>query len=216
MKRYFLLMTMMLSTGAWAADAEKVAAPDCKPIIEQLSSFWINEYADKLGGSTIDIETALGIYGKCYDQQIQQVKDELIKNEKYPLMGARGNFQDMTTALDHFVKLALEATSGGGTFDRIAAGYANLYKKQFEYYFYLSFTGRKMPLRATDGDIEAAKKQLAGLIRMNSVKSPSLAQAFAAFKTSALRDNQMPEYAVYKYAISILIPASAKPCEPPF
>lgn len=216
MKWLSFLLMVAVSSGVCAADKEKAPNLDCKPVIEKLSSVWINEYADKLGGSTIDIEKAIGIYGQCYDQQINQVKAELMKSEKYPLMGARGNFQDMTTVLDSFVTLALKANSGGGTFDRISAGYAYLYKKQFEYYFYLSFTGRKMPLRATDGDVEAAKKQLTGLIRMSSVNSPLLEKSFEAFKTSAIRDNAMPEYAVYKYAISLLIPASAKACQPPF
>ena len=198
MKYISFSLMLAISSSVYALATEKSDGLNCKPIIERLSSVWINDYVDRLDGSTIDIEKAISIYSQCYDEQISQVKDELKKSDKYPLMGTRGNFQDMTAALDNFVKLALAANSGGGTFDRISAGYAYLYKKQFEYYFYLSFTGQPMPLRATDGDVAAAKKQLAGLIRMHSRQNPSLAKAFEAFKTSAIRDNSMPEFAVYK------------------
>lgn len=188
---------------------------DCKTVLNQPSQAWITSTSEKQGGSTLVLLNAISQYGKCLDQNTQDLHAKMIKSGNYPLMGVNANFRDFTQALQNFTALALKATATGGTWDNVQAAYTSLYQKQFTFLFYAPYLGKisdpvltrlqntKRPDLATT---KAYYKKI--LSRFTKAEQAELSASFDQLLSSATQGNQFKEEYVYDYAIYILQPIS--------
>ncbi len=210
LKKSFVLFLMLTTTCF--ANQEKV---DCQTALKQNSSDWINAYSEKQGGSTIDIVEAIQAYGLCYQQRIDDMKAALGKSSKGPLMGANAEFRDFTKELNQFTQLALKASAGGGSFDRITANFAMLYQKQFAYLFYQSYLNKREesfdPVK-----LQQAKDYLNK--RINELPKAQAEEIKASFQ-ALLKEGKLglglPELQIVKFAISLLQSPADKAYSPP-
>lgn len=198
-----LILTVCVSTLSHAN------TPNCKEVVQQPSQEWINKASGN--GSTPDIMDAVAAYGKCVDETVAQIREELNKAGTGPLMGANGNFRDLQEALHQFNKVALPAVAVGGSWDETQAAYAKLYEKQFDLAFYASYMNRmKNPLvdrfkKTERPNLRQTKLYFVKVIRKVPMKQrSSVTKAFNELLSIAVSENQLsPEY-VYDYAIFIL------------
>lgn len=197
------------------------ASLDCTNVISQPSQDWINAQSQKQGSSTIVIVHTIALYGKCIDKNTQELHAKMIKSGKYPLMGAKGNFQDFTDALQNFTQLALKTTATGGTWDNIQAAYTQLYQKQFTYLFYAPFLEKNSDpiltrLQNTKRpDLQSTKAYFEKILgRFTPTQQAVLRTSFSELLNLA-QENRFKEEYVYNYAIYILQPISDPMFSPP-
>jgi len=149
---YIIGLVILLASSTTLADSN-----NCSVILTQTSNNWANQKS-----STPDIEKALSQYGNCVDQDTQQLHTTMLKTNNYPLMGANGDFQDFSAALNNFTEIALKLKQ-----DKILSAYAHLYQKQFKLLFYADYINN-----STDPLIK----------RLKTIKPPSLEEVKANFE----------------------------------
>jgi hypothetical protein len=202
MKLNYLIIGFTLLLASTAALAK---SHPCSDMLNQTAHAWISQKS-----STPDIENAIAQYGTCVDQEIQQLHTKMLKTQNYPLMGANGDFQDFSTALDNFVNLALKSSATGGTYDRVQYAYAQLYKKQFKLLFYASYINY-MPdpliVRLRESPKPNLKELKNYFDKTLLTYSPAQRKALLAAFTPIISQSEFGKRhqdAVYVYALSLL------------
>ena len=210
---YFLGFIILLISSTTLADSNT----HCSTMLKQSAHTWANQKS-----STPDIEDAIAQYGNCVDQDTQQLYTKMLKTGNYPLMGANGDFQDFSTALNNFTDLALKANTTSGTYDRIQYAYAKLYQKQFKLLFYADYINNtKDPLilrlkknpQPNLKELNAYFNQI--LLNYPPAKRKALLTAFTQMTTQSMFGEMHQPY-IYRYAIFILEPPSGKVFPEPF
>ena len=213
----FLLFTTILASSTYAT-AQDATGPDCQKILIQKATAWVNSYSAKLGGSTLDIRKAIGIYGNCFDQRTARLYQQLIKSGHSPLMGAVGNLRDLEQAVAAFTKEALAATAGGGSYDTLSSAYAFLYQKQFKYDFYKTYQAQAPAATDNKADLTAAQQFLQENLKpFSALQRKKLLALFKDFRVNLVMGIGLPEILAYNYANRLLqSPASSVVIQTPF
>ena len=195
-----------------------IMASNCGKILKQPSQLFINLEAEKNGGSTKARVNAIQHYQTCYQEKIDQLKNQLDHSGQGPLMGARGDFEEVENALNELTDYALKITATGGTYDQIKAAYAKLYALQFKNVFYQSYLVSKNKT-GDNAQLRQAKNRLyAQLFHYSRDKQNQFNKYFDTFQTSLSRVQGFnSSYLAYQYALWILqSPASSTLINPIF
>jgi len=221
----FMFFAIVAPAGfAQAKPAAKTGAPTasqamqgktCAQILKMTSTEWVAQFKGKDATADTGVR-AFAAYGKCYDARTNRLAASLASAGRGPLMGARGNFQDFEKALDNFTAAAFAALDPPASAETTAG--AALYAKQFRYKFYRSYETKTFHQEPTPEDIEAlglAKNHFGELL--SKVPEDQMRGVHAAFgqifERSPLAEDWRLE--IYRYAIYILEPPSARPFAPP-
>ncbi|HEV2613394.1 MAG TPA: hypothetical protein VGV92_01660 [Gammaproteobacteria bacterium] len=191
---------------------------NCSAILTQTSNSWANQKT-----STPDIEDALAQYGNCVDQDTQQLHTQMLKTNNYPLMGANGDFQDFTAALDNFTAIALKLSAAGGTsYDSIHYAYAELYKKQFKLLFYADYINKTSDPLITrlrsqqQPNLKYLKNYFEKTLLTYSPQQREILQHAFTRMISQSSFGEMHQKYIYLYAIFVIEPPSGKAFADPF
>jgi hypothetical protein len=219
--------------------SHEVHAPSCAQILPLSSSDWIVQQAasDNAGDAK---RRAIATYGHCYDARTDALAAKLAKSGKGPSRSALAEFRDFEAALKAFTATSLAESDPPG--DALKTSYASLYEKQFRYAFYQGYEPR--PAASTPSASSAAKSAPKSAQAQSATTSPAKPPAetdpLTAAKNhfgellDALPEEKMHELhaafakvlgprattnetrlTVYRYAIFLLEPPSAKPLSPP-
>ena len=109
----------------------------CAQILAMPSTDWVAKFRAVKGSEASITIRAIAAYGKCYDARTDQLASSLGRSGKGPLMGARGDFQDLEKSIKVFEVKALVDSQPPA--DPVKKAYATLYEKQFRYEFYESY-----------------------------------------------------------------------------
>jgi hypothetical protein len=219
------LLLSQFSIASTQAPKAKSPNPDrlgltCTQILQMTSTQWVTHFTAKRGAKKDD-ETpftlrAIAVYGKCYDARTDRLAATLGKSGTGPLMGANGNFRDFDQAVTSFMAKALAITDPPS--DELKSAYAALYEKQFRYEFLRNY-GKKNshPSPLTPEELEEtgnAKTQFGQeLDSLPTDKMRELHAAFSKMFDAPISDSLKLQ--VYRFAIFVLEPPSAKPFSPP-
>jgi hypothetical protein len=213
--------------GIASTQAPKAQSPNpdrlgltCTQILQMTSTQWVTHFTAKKGAKKDD-ETpftlrAIAVYGKCYDARTDHLAATLGKSGTGPLMGANGNFRDFDQAVNNFMAKALAITDPPA--GELKSAYAALYEKQFRYDFLRNY-GKKNshPSPLTPEELEEtgnAKTQFGQeLDALPTDKMRELHAAFSKMFDAPISDSLKLQ--VYRFAIFVLEPPSAKPFSPP-
>jgi len=110
----------------------------CAQVLAMNSTDWVARFTTAKDAAPENSLLAIEQYGKCYDARTDGLAAALGKQGQGPLIGARGNFRDFEAALRDFTTKALTDTQPPAS--SIKTAYASLYKKQFRYSFYQSYS----------------------------------------------------------------------------
>ncbi len=110
----------------------------CAQVLAMNSTDWVARFATAKDATPENSLLAIEQYGKCYDARTDRLAAALGKQGQGPLIGARGSFRDFEAALRDFTTKALTDTQPPAS--SIKTAYASLYKKQFRYSFYQSYS----------------------------------------------------------------------------
>jgi hypothetical protein len=210
----FSIFTSAQTPQSQPADSDMLGMT-CNQILAKSSSEWLDQFTKTKSDSTVWIERGLAVYGQCYDKRTDALAQSLAQKGTGPLMGGMGNLHDMQSTLAAFTSQALNATSGGGTYDRVQAAFANLYQKQFTYMFYQKYMNSDQPLPAESDPklLNQAKERLGELTSQSKgEQEENLQDAFDQFRKAAVEECGLPELPLYLYAINIM----QSPVDPPF
>ncbi len=196
----------------------------CENVLKEPSVSWINKASDKQNGSTIAIVGAIMQYSNCVDKNTDKIYAKMLKNGNYPLMGAEGNFENFTNALDDFTKLALNTTETGHSWDNLQVAYVKLYQKEFKLLFYQYYIGRNNnPVltrieKTKRPGLLVAKVYFEKIIKQfTPEQQKALRRSFNHLLTVATTENGFKKIYIYNYAIYMLQPISAPSfADPPF
>nr|MDQ2995122.1 hypothetical protein [Pseudomonadota bacterium] len=145
-------------------DIKKYSVTPCEIVLSQNSEEWVNTYTKAFGDTTLERVKGIYRYGVCYDQKLANIEASLRGQGKGPLMGANGDFKDFEAARKAFVNKAMAVCGVDGTYQRIMRANADLYGKQFTYYFYQQYLPKPdLPKVNTAAEIKAQQK-LASII----------------------------------------------------
>jgi hypothetical protein len=192
----------------------------CTEILQMTSTAWVSDFTAKNGvkqdDDTSSTLRAIAAYGKCYDARTGQLAAALSKNGAGPLMGASGNFRDFDEAVKKFTAIALAITDPPA--GELKSAYVALYEKQFRYEFLQAYRRKNhQPNLLTPEELEEvgnAKTQLGQeLASLPADKMRELHAAFSKLFGAPISDSMKLQ--VYRFAIFVLEPASAKPFSPP-
>lgn len=180
------------------------------------STQWVAHFTAKKGEDTPSRLRAVAAYGKCYDARTDQLAATLGKNGTGPLMGANGNFRDFDQAVNNFMAKALTITDPPA--DELKSAYAALYEKQFRYEFLRTYRRKtSRPIPPTPEELEEvgnAKNQFGQ--ELDSLPADKMRELHAAFsKMFDAPFSDSMKLQVYRFAIFVLEPPSAKPFSPP-
>jgi len=213
----------------------------CAQILQMTSSDWIAKVTE-IDDSIVDGQLrGIRVYGDCYDERTSRLAASLAKTGKGPRADALKDFQRFEAALKDFTAKAQEAAPGDGM---LKPAYAALYEKQFRYAFYQSYEpkpaspipGANTPAAAQKkaapsasaitsapparqssdtNDVTRAKNRFGKLL--GALPEDKLHEVHAAFGEilGPHPVNGVTQLAVYRYAIFLLEPSSAKPFSPP-
>lgn len=201
-------------------DIKQYTVTPCEIVMSQNSTDWVTTYVKAHGDNTLERVTAIYQYGVCYDQKLAAIKNKLDAQNKGPLMGANGQFQDFEVARKAMMEKALAVCGIDGTYKRILRADAELYGKQFQYYFYQQYLPKpdlpKVNLAATN----KAKQKLNAIIsdmEQSGQNCKQLKLTMAAYIKSGIDDNHLPAQQIYEYPIMMLQSLEEPPySEPPF
>jgi len=209
----------------------------CAKVLALPSSDYIAKYV-AINDSNLDGQLrGIGRYGKCYDARTDSIAALLAR--KGPTKAARDNFAAFESALKNFTAKALAAVPPAPGTAREA--YANLYEKQFRREFYAQYELKAAPAAKpaatappsgakptvptaptadertrSDADPVTQAKNHFGKI-LNALPEDKMHDLHAAFG-EVIGPHALSEamrLAVYRYAIFLLEPPSAKPFAPP-
>jgi len=180
------------------------------------STQWVAHFSQTKGQADEATLRAIAAYGKCYDVRTDRLAATLGKNGAGPLMGANGNFRDFEQAVKDFMAKALSITDPPA--DDLKSAYSALYEKQFRYEFLQTYrrkTSEPNPLTPEELDeIGNAKTQFGQ--ELDSLPTDKMREIHAAFsKIFDVHLSDSMKLRVYRFAIFILEPHSAKPFSPP-
>ena len=188
----------------------------CAQILQTTSTQWIANFTSKKGEDAQSKLRAIGAYGKCYDARTDQLAASLAKSGTGPLMGANGDFHDFDQAVKSFMAKALAITDPPA--DELKSTYAALYEKQFRYEFLRTYGRKKShPSPLTPEELEEtgnAKTQFGQ--ELDSLPIDKMRQLHAAFSKmfdAPITDSMKLQ--IYRFAIFVLEPPTAKPFSPP-
>lgn len=215
-----LLFSSYCLAAATAIDIKKYAVTPCNIVLSQNSSDWVRTYVKAYGDNTLEQVKAIYQYGVCYDQKLVALKQKLNAQNKSPLMGAAGNFRDFEAARTAMVEKALAVCGIDGSFKRIMRANADLYGKQFQYYFYQRYLEKpdlpKLNLAAQN----KAKEKLNSIVSAMEKSGQDCKQiklTLAAYIKEGIEVNQLPAQQIYEYPIMLLQSLEEPPySEPPF
>jgi hypothetical protein len=192
----------------------------CTRILQMTSTQWVAHFTaqkgNKTGEDTPSPLRAIAAYGKCYDARTDRLAATLGKNGTGPLMGANGNFRDFEQAVKSFMAKALAITDPPA--DELKSAYVALYEKQFRYEFLRTYRRKNSPSNPlTPEELEEtgnAKTQFGQeLDALPTDKMRELHAAFSGIFDAPMSDSMKLQ--VYRFAIFVLEPPSAKPFSPP-
>jgi hypothetical protein len=191
----------------------------CAQILQMTSTQWIANFTAKKGEKGDDTQSklrAIAAYGKCYDARTDQLAATLAKSGTGPLMGANGDFRDFDEAVKGFMAKALAITDPPA--DELKSTYGALYEKQFRYEFLRTYSKKKShPSPLTPEELEEtgnAKTQFGQELDSLPVdKMRELHAAFSKMFDAPITDSMKLQ--IYRFAIFVLEPPSAKPFSPP-
>jgi hypothetical protein len=219
-----IFASLLLSSHAIASpQAPKTQAsnPDrlgltCTQILQMTSTQWVANFTAKKGEDAQSKLRAIAAYGKCYDARTDQLAASLAKNGTGPLMGANGDFRDFDQAVKSFMAKALTITDPPA--DELKSAYATLYEKQFRYDFLRAYSRKKSrPSPLTPEELEEtgyAKTQFGQELDSLPVdKMRELHAAFSKMFDAPITDSIKLQ--IYRFAIFVLEPPTAKPFSPP-
>jgi hypothetical protein len=188
----------------------------CTQILQMTSTQWVERFIAKKSGDTQSKLRAVAAYGKCYDARTDQLAATLAKSGTGPLTKANENFHDFDQAVTNFVAKGLAITDPPA--DELKSAYAALYEKQFRYEF-LRARRQKIshPNPLTPEELEEtgnAKTQFGQELDALPIdKMRELHAAFSKMFDAPLSDSMKLQ--IYRFAIFVLEPPSAKPFAPP-
>jgi hypothetical protein len=188
----------------------------CTQILQKTSTEWVAYFTSKKGEDTQSKLRAIAAYGKCYDARTDQLAVTLGKSGTGPLMGANGDFRDFDEAVKGFMAKALTITDPPA--DELKSAHAALYEKQFRYDFLRTYGRKKShPNPLTPEELEEtgnAKTQFGQELDSLPVdKMRELHAAFSKMFDAPITDSMKLQ--IYRFAIFVLEPPSAKPFSPP-
>jgi hypothetical protein len=188
----------------------------CTQILQVTSTEWVAKFTAKKGEDTQSKLRAIAAYGKCYDARTDQLAASLAKSGTGPLMGANGDFRDFDQAVKGFMAKALAITDPPA--DELKCAYATLYEKQFRYDFLRTYSKKKShPNPLTPEELEEtgnAKTQFGQELDSLPVdKMRELHAAFSKMFDAPITDSMKLQ--IYRFAIFVLEPSTAKPFSPP-
>jgi len=180
------------------------------------STQWVANFTAKKGEDAQSKLRAISAYGKCYDARTDQLAASLGKSGTGPLMGANGDFRDFDQAVKSFMASALAITDPPA--DELKSAYATLYEKQFRYDFLRTYSKKKShPNPLTPEELEEtgnAKTQFGQELDSLPVdKMRELHAAFSKMFDAPITDSMKLQ--IYRFAIFVLEPPTAKPFSPP-
>lgn len=234
------LVAQSQSKSTRKADTDRLGMT-CTQILQMTSSEWIAKVTSTDASWEDGQLRGINSYGKCYEERTDRLAASLARAGKGPVMGARGDFHDLTAALDNFTAKALADTQPPG--DSLKKAYAALYEKQFRYDFYQSYElNAAVPSRAkapaaaqapesapapsatpagaagptapsSESEMTRAKNRFGELL--DALPADRLHELHAAFgKVVALQPlGSTQELAIYRYAIFVLEPSAPRPGE---
>ena len=188
----------------------------CAQILQMASTQWVANFTAKKGEETQSKLRAIAAYGKCYDARTDQLASSLGKSGTGPPMGANGDFRDFDRAVKDFMAKALAITDPPA--DELKSAYAALYEKQFRYDFLRTYRRKNSrPNPLTPEELEEtgnAKTQFGQeLDNLPVDKMRELHAAFSKMFDAPITDSMKLQ--IYRFAIFVLEPPTAKPFSPP-
>jgi len=219
--------SLLFSPSVFASpQAPKTQAPNpdrlglaCTQILQMTSTQWVARFTAKKvaneDGKPFTLR-AIATYGKCYDARTNQLAAALAKNGTGPLMGANRDFRDFDQAVMGFMAKGLAITDPPA--DELKSAYAALYEKQFRYEFLRARRQKNShPNPLTPEELEEtgnAKTQFGQELDALPIdKMRELHAAFSKMFDAPLSDSMKLQ--IYRFAIFVLEPPSAKPFAPP-
>lgn len=180
------------------------------------STQWLANFAAKKGDDTQSKLRAIAAYGKCYDARTDQLAATVPKSGTGPLMGANGGFRDFDQAVTNFMAKGLAITDPPA--DELKSAYAALYEKQFRYEFLRTYRRKNPhPSPLTPEELEEtgnAKTQFGQELDALPIdKMRELHAAFSKMFDAPITDSMKLQ--IYRFAIFVLEPPTAKPFSPP-
>ncbi len=206
-----VISTLLFSSYCFASaktiDIKKYAVTPCDIVLSQNSSDWVRTYVKTYGDNTLEQVKAIYQYGVCYDQKLAAVKQKLNAQNQSPLMGANGNFHDFEAARIAMVEKALSVCGIDGSFKRIMRANADLYGKQFQYYFYQQYMAKPDLPKVNLAAENKAKEKLNSIVSEMEKSGQDCKQiklALAAYLKEGIEVNHLPAQQIYEYPISML------------
>ena len=219
-----VISTLLFSSYCLAAadtiDIKKYAVTPCDVVMSQNSTDWVKTYVKAYGDNTLEQVKAIYQYGVCYDQKLSALKQKLNAQNKSPLMGATGNFRDFEAARTAMVGRALAVCSIDGSYKRILRANADLYGKQFQYYFYQQYLAKPDLPKVDVAAQNKAKEKLNSIVSDMEKSGQDCRQirlTLAAYIKEGIEVNQLPAQQIYEYPIMLLQSREEPPySKPPF
>jgi len=245
MKTFFaMIVSLLLASPARAqtkTPVSKGTAADqlaCVRILKMTSTEWIAHFNEKPSqekdSSTQGTPRAIAVYGRCYDARTDRLAASLARTGKGPRPAVLKDYRAFDQALKDFVTIALTAKQAQVGSQESA--YAALYEKQFRFDFYHSYEQKpsvappppvqttslndSTPAAATQSpdasaDFAKAKNhfgELLGLLPVDTRRDVHAAFGRLLSGNPVAQDFKLE---LYRYAIFLLEPPSAKPFAPP-
>lgn len=168
---------------------------------------------DAVPGSTA---RAAAVYGRCYDERTGRLAAQLARKRSAPPRNAGADFLGFENALAAFTQTAIADAQPAPDAAKLAR--IELYRKQFRYEFYRQYEEKNLnpPLSPEQGlQFTKAKNRFGELIGL--LPDAQAHQVHSAFGevVGAHQMSMAIKLALYRYAIFILEPPSAKPFSPP-
>jgi len=218
-----VMSTLLFSSYCLAAtnvDIKKYAVTPCNVVLSQDSSDWVKTYVKAYGDNTLEQVKATYQYGVCYNQKLSALKQKLDAQNKGPLMGATGNFRDFEAARTAMVEKALAVCSIDGSYKRILRANADLYGKQFQYYFYQQYLPKPDLPKADVAAQNKAKEKLNSIVNdmeKSGQDCKQIRSTLAAYIKEGIEVNHLPAQQIYEYPIMLLQSLEEPPySKPPF
>lgn len=200
-----ILPRSLLSCLCFFIAAAQASSIPCDNILTLQPTVWVQQYQQAHSTDPSDTVTAIYQYRHCYNSALDALNESLNKTDRFPLMGARGNFQDLELAIKAFTNNAIRSCGQSSDRVRIQRAYADLYALQFRRLFLRQYQANQPELPDDPAFFAMAKQSLqAMLAKMPEPQQKTLRQSYDQLKAMAVQENNMPEWVVDVYALIVV------------